>query len=176
MAEELLESKLNKIKNTPLSGDDLMKICPAPIIRVSQLNKYNSIGDMLGMYNYCYLLYEVKPHVGHWCALVLNGNLLEFFDPYGKPIDSQLEFIPEQFAHSSGQDKKILTQLMIESPYELSYNEFSFQRWDKNTKDCGRWCAMRCLLAKMPLEDFNHLFLDGYESGGSDYIISLLTS
>lgn len=176
-----LKKVIDKIKNTPLSGDDLQMICPAPIILIRDLPKIaeaakvrniDPITAMLGKGKCCYLLYEWKNHVGHWCALTLSGNILEFFDPYGKTIDSQIEFIPPKFAAETGQDKKLLTRLMIDCPYELSYNEFGFQAWKKNIKNCGLWSGFRCLLKDMPLEQFNTLFLENYDKGASDDLIA----
>lgn len=171
-----IENQLDIIKGIPLSGNDLQKIAPGKVILIRDLGLYSSIDEMIHPHDCCYLLYEFKDRVGHWCCLTRRGGLIEFFDPYGKPIDSQIEFIPGAFAKATGQDRKLLTQLLIDCPYDISYNEFSFQRWDKETKNCGRWCGMRCLLKLMTLEQFNTLFLEDYEKGGSDYIVSLLTS
>jgi hypothetical protein len=174
--EEEVLKLLDKLKNQPLTGGQLQKICPGNIVLIRDLHLYKDIDDLLGPDLHVYLLYESEPHSGHWCALTRNDNLVEFFDPYGEKPDDQLKYIPPNFAKKTKQDQKLLSHLLVDCKYDISYNEFSFQRFDKDTSTCGRWSAMRCLLKKMPLEDFNYLFLTDYENGGSDYIISLLTS
>lgn len=176
ITEKQLTKVLDEAKNTPLSGDDLQRICPGKVILVRDLPKYKNIDELLGDELSCYLLYEInEPNVGHWCCLSRHGNIVEFFDPYSGKPDSQLEYIDDDFASVTGQDQRRLTHMLIDCEYDVAYNEFGFQRFDNKTKNCGRWVGMRCLLKDMPLGDFNQLFLENYEDGGSDYIATLVT-
>ena len=167
-----LKKELDKHKNIPLSGHDVMELVKgqANVVLVRDLPKYNSIDELLEIGGMCYLLYEVEDDMGHWCCVLRtiddhDNSIIEFFDTYGCPPDSQLDFIPTDYAESSGQNKKILTQLLLDemdNNTPIHYNEFGFQKLDKNTKDCGRWCGLRGLLKNISLSDFSHLFMDMY--------------
>lgn len=178
---EKIEKTLEKQMKKPLSGNDLQKIARAPIVLIRDLVKYKSIDELLGNGGGVYLLYEQKDNVGHWCCLTKtitpNGSMtVEFFDPYSGMPDSQLEYIDDDYADKTGQSDRRLTRLLIDCPYDISYNEFGFQRFDDDVSTCGRWVGLRMLLKDMPLEDFNKLFLEHYEPGDSDYIATLLTA
>lgn len=175
MSEKQLAKLVGKAKNTPLSGEDLQKICPGKVVLIRDLDKYKDIDELLGSQLSCYLLYELEDNVGHWCCLSRCGNLVEMFDPYSGLPDSQLSYIDPDYAAKTGQDRKLLTKMLINCDYDVSYNEFGFQIFDADTKTCGRWVGMRCLLKNMPLGNFNELFLENYEKGGADFIATLLT-
>lgn len=161
-------------KNLALSDSDLLDLMKnqANVVTYKDIKKYGTIDSLLGPYNVCFILYEWKPSYGHWTLLSRAGDLLEFFDPYGNFPDSQLALIPEPWKTESGQNVKRLSKLMIECNYDLSYNEYPFQKHHEDTKTCGRWCVVRALLKDLPLEDFKSLFL----SKDSDTFATILTS
>ena len=128
------------------------------IITYSQIRNYGSIDQLLGSWGVCFVLYEWKEHYGHWCLLIKSGKLLEFFDPYGGFPDSQLHHVPEAMKVKLGEDYPYLSRLMMHFEGDLSYNEFQFQKLDKETKDCGRWCILRAELKDAPLKVFADLF------------------
>ena len=97
--------------------------------------------------------------------------MVEFFDPYGKFIDDQLEYIPVNFRKISNQDYPHLTALLYNSKYNLSYNQYPFQKLKDNIKTCGRWTALRIMFRDMPLDDFAKLF----NNSDSDNLATLLT-
>lgn len=144
----------------------------ANIILYRDIHKYKSINEMLSPFNACFILFESQPRYGHWCALIkVNPYLLEFFDPYGTYPDDTLGFIPPKFAKESFQDHPYLSYIMMKSPYNLSFNEYQFQKKEPNIRTCGRWSAMRILFKDLPLEDFKRIFLKG-----SDKLVTKLTT
>lgn len=172
--QKIIDEFLEKEKAQPLSDDDVLALVKgrANVIRIIDLDKYHSIDEMLYPYDQCILLYESKPHYGHWCCLTKYGDSLEFFDSYGGFPDEQLDYIDKDFAHESGQDNKYLTQLLLECPYTLSYNDHVFQKMDPKIATCGKWVAVRCMLKELPLEVFKDLFFGKY----SDNLAAFLTS
>lgn len=172
-----LQKVIDQYKNIALSDKEVLKLVEgrANIILYPELHNYSSIDEILEPYGACFLLYEAQPHFGHWCCLLKThdkkGPLIEFFDPYGGFPDSQRRYIPELFRKLSHQDVPHLSYLLLKSPYELSYNQYHFQKMKKGVRDCGRWCALRIILRDVPLDQFAYLFNNRY----SDDLATILT-
>lgn len=146
---------LQDYEDIALSDKQLRDLAPdANLILYPELIKYQTIDDVLGPDLATILLFEAKPGYGHWCCLFRRGNLIEFFNPYGGYPDDSLEHIPMHFREISNQLVPYLSELMMRSPYELSYNEHAFQKHKKDVKTCGRHCAVRLALRMLPLDDY----------------------
>lgn len=125
----------------------------ANLTTVNNLRKYNHIDDVLGEHGAVILLYEMKPHNGHWvCLFRLNDNTLYFFDPYGLKPDEQLKF--------GKYSKPYLGQLLSNSGYNVKYNNKDIQRYCKSVSTCGKFVAFKLLFRNMPNNKFISLFLD----------------
>lgn len=165
---------IHKYRDVALSNQEIEKLVngKANIIVYPELSKYNNLDEIFYPYDICFILYETKLHYGHWCVIFkLNDKEIEFFDPYGGYPDTQLKFIPENFRIISNQDIPHLSYLMFFSPYELSYNQYRFQKYRKDIKTCGRWCSVRALFRRLSLEEFKDLFNDN----NGDDLVTLLT-
>lgn len=170
-----IENVLDEYKDIPLSDNDIMELLKGKtnIILYSSMHKYDNVNQLIDPYGCCVILYEAKPHSGHWCCLTLHDKELEFFDSYGGEIDTQLDYIPKKFAEESNQDYPYLLRLIAENnEYDVSYNEFDFQELNKNVKTCGRWTCLRIMLKELPLNDFRDLFFNEY----SDDLATFLTA
>jgi hypothetical protein len=175
---------LNKYADIALSDKEVLKLINgrANLILYPDLHKYTSIDQILEPYGACILLYEAKPRYGHWCCIFkVNDRLLEYFNPYGGfhegfP-DESLEYIPMDFRLKSHQYYPYLSMLMYNSPYQLSYNEYPFQKHNQNIKTCGRWCAIRIVFKNYSLNEFSDLikFLKKKLNINSDQLVTLLT-
>ena len=172
---------LSNYENIALSNKDILYLLDgkANIVMYPDLYKYNNIDEILDPYGACILLFESKPKYGHWCAIFKTSNTtLEFFNPYGGYPDDSLEYIPMHFREISNQLYPYLTILMINSPYQLSYNEIQFQKHNKNIKTCGRHCVVRLLYRYLSLyEYYNDLKNLSDDTGYNfDQLVTLLTS
>jgi hypothetical protein len=171
---------IKQYKDIALSDKEVLKLIngKANLILYPDLYKYETIDEILEPYGACILLFEAKPNYGHWCCIFkVNDNLLEFFNPYGGYPDDSLEYIPMRFRVVSHQYYPHLSWLMINSPYELSYNEYEFQKHGKYIKSCGRWCALRLNCRYMSLDDF-HSFIEKTKTIlkiSNDELVTLLT-
>ena len=148
---------IKQYQDIALSDKELLKIIDgkANLVLYPDLINYKTIDDVLGPHDACILLFEAKPHYGHWCCLFkVTDRLIEFFNPYGGYPDDSLKYIPDHFRKVSNQDYPYLSWLLINSPYELSYNEHKFQKQEKDIKTCGRWCGIRLACRHMSLEQF----------------------
>ncbi|HLX52494.1 MAG TPA: hypothetical protein VKR58_01040 [Aquella sp.] len=168
---------INEYKDIALSNSDVLKLVngKANIILYPELVNYNSIDEILEPYGACFLLFEarLKPFpYGHWCCLFkLDNQTIEFFNPYGGYPDDSLEYIPMDIRKQSNQDYPYLSWLMINSPYDLTYNEHKFQKHGNNIKTCGRWCAVRLLCRNSNLEQFTKIF----KNKNGDELVTLVT-
>jgi mRNA-degrading endonuclease YafQ of YafQ-DinJ toxin-antitoxin module len=176
-----MDKQLLKVyEDIALSDSDLMKLVDnkANLVLYPELVDYNNIDDVLGKYRACVLLFEAKPGYGHWVCLFRNGNLIEFFNPYGGYPDDSLDFIPMHFRKVSNQLEPYLSMLLMHSPYELSYNEHAFQHHGKNIKTCGRHCAMRLIFRDLDLDSYTDMIEDLCEDldTDADGVVSMMTA
>lgn len=171
---------LKEYEDIALSDKEVLKLIDkkANLILYPDLINYNTIDEILDPYGACILLFEAKPKYGHWCCIFkINDTLLEFFNPYSGYPDDSLEYIPMHFRLISNQYYPYLSLLMLNSPYELSYNEYKFQKHNKNIKTCGRWCAIRINFRYYSLDQFKEIidFLKKKLNINGDELVTLLT-
>ena len=79
-----------KLINKALSDDDIGTIlgADAKIIRYSELRHIDDLDDLLTKdMDYCIILYEDRPAIGHWPALSKYNGIYEHFDSYGNRPD-----------------------------------------------------------------------------------------
>lgn len=144
----------------PLSNHDLNYLLDnkCSIIAYPEIKKYNSLDQLLYPHDCCIILYKSRPSFGHWCVIIkIDDNKVEYFNPYGGLVDNSLDFLNSKFRKESGQDHKYLSQLMIDSPYELFYNEFPFQETGKNINTCGRHCGVRALMKNSNIYEYKNM-------------------
>jgi hypothetical protein len=144
-------------ENIALSDKQVLQLVPAHLVLYPDLTKYKTIDQVLGPETACLLLFEAKPNYGHWCCLFRTGNDIEFFNPYGGYPDDSLNYIPLHFREVSNQLVPYLSMLLIESPYNLSYNEHRFQKRSADIKTCGRHCAVRLAFRDLSLAAYSKL-------------------
>lgn len=157
---------LNKLKDKALSDTEVLKLVnnEAKLVLYPNLYKYKSVDDLLGKFGACVILYESRPSYGHWCAIFkVKPNELEFFNSYGDSTrhegmpDATLKFIPKEFQKISNQDHTYLADLMVNSLYKLSYNQYKFQGEGKGIKTCGRHVACRLRMRHLSLDEYYRL-------------------
>jgi hypothetical protein len=156
-----MSKKLKKYIDIALSNTDVLDIVNkrANLILYPDLHKYKDIDQVLGRYGAAFILFCSKPRYGHWVALIKRGNIIEFFNSYGGFPDDTLDYIEPKYRKESNQFHTTLSRLMYDSPYELEYNEFPFQKKGGSIKTCGRHAAYRILLKDLDLYEYK-AFLD----------------
>lgn len=155
-----MDKYINLLKQKPFSGRDIIEAVggETKIITYPELYKYDTIDELVHPHNCCVILYQTKPRYGHWvCVIKHDDNSLEFFDPYGGSVDTQLNFIPEQFRKQSRQDFPQLIRLFLNSPYNIVINRMKIQKFTKDVSSCGRHCAFRLILKHIPLMQYQKL-------------------
>lgn len=180
-----MDKFLKHYENIPLSNKDIKNLLNnrVKIELYPNLHKYDNIDDLLGPYGACIILFESMPKYGHWCCIFkINDELIEFFNPYGSvehgwPDDSLLQ-ISDDFRKISNQLVPRLSLLMLNSPYQLSYNEYPFQEHNRNIKTCGRHCVVRIFNKHLNLEDYCKYLdfeCDKHNLNTYDQLVTLLT-
>lgn len=163
-----------------LSDKEVLKIVhgKAKIILYPQIHEFKNINQLLSPYGAAFILYESQPNYGHWCLLFkVNKNTLEFFNPYNGIPDENLDNIPKQFRIESYQNFPYLAKLMYDSDYNLTFNEYQFQEYQRNIKTCGRHCAVRLVCRNMSLKKYKK-FMDKWTKKlniSYDEFVTLLT-
>lgn len=149
-------SIIDRYKEIALSDKEVLRLVEgrANIVLYPELSKMKSIDEALEPYGACFILFLSKPNYGHWCALIRRGKTLEFFNPYGGYPDDTLEYVPVNFRDKSNQNFTYLTKLLIDSPYDLEYNEHKFQKMKPNVKTCGRHSAFRIMMQVLSLDEY----------------------
>ena len=172
---------LEHLEAKPLSGGDILDAVDGQtkVIRYSAIHRFRTIEQLLAPFDSAVILYETRKGFGHWTCVFLNRKtgVLEFFDPYGKPIDSQLNFIPKDIKEATHQDYPYLAKLMLASPYKLAYNQEPLQKSKNDINSCGRHVAMRLIMRDLGIKEYLQ-FLKQQRGGAlnPDGVVSMLTA
>jgi hypothetical protein len=175
---------LKKYADMALSDTELLKIVDgrASVILYPNLINYKNIDEVLGPFRAAFILFcsEYTPtkKFGHWCLVFQQDHgIIEFFNPYGGYPDDSLNYISPKVQKESNQFHTTLSKLMLNSPYELSYNEFPFQKHGNEIKTCGRWCSVRLEFRAMDIYEFKK-FIDNISTRlkiSPDEFVTLMT-
>lgn len=169
---------LKKLKKKALSNKDIIDNVKHNISFVTypELENFNSLDDVFDDNKSILILYLQSPNFGHWtCLNKLGNNLIEFFDPYGILIDNELKFNSKELNDKLEQDAPFLSKLMIDSQYNLSYNEFSFQEEASNINTCGRHCIVRMNHLNLSLNQYKNVFSKLKKFLSPDDVVTIMT-
>jgi hypothetical protein len=158
-------AKLLKAERIALSDEDMLNAVggKAKVILYPDLMNYQNIDDVLSPYGAAFLLYETRLNYGHWTLLFKRknyrsaGSTIFFFNSYGGDEglpDDPLKYISKKFRLKSNQCYPYLSQLLIDCPYDLDYNNYKYQNKKTGTNTCGRWCIVRLLCKKLSSDEF----------------------
>ena len=140
-----------------LSDKEMLKLLPdkTKIVTYDELMHLNDIDEILYPTGCCVILYFLKSSSGHWSALHVTGDILNFFCSYGLLMDSsQFDNVSKEVMEAKNQTKKYLTQLIAKSRYKrISYNDEELQAYGVAT--CGRYCVLRIWLRFLNDKDFD---------------------
>jgi|TARA_R110001592_G_scaffold157146_1_gene387939 hypothetical protein len=173
-----MDKLIAEAENIELSGADLKAITKQEtnILAYHELEKYDSLKEFLGKDNCCIILYETQENRGHYCCVFLrpeDENVVEFFDPYGNPPDSQLKFASYNLKFGNPYLTHFLNKWKNNGG-KVVYNDTKLQDWKPHINTCGRWCSTRILLKKQNIETFVDLFTKNRFYRG-DFWVSALT-
>jgi len=173
-----IDKDIHNAESIDLTENDIKRIIDgkALIITYSELEKYNTINELLELYEAAVILYETKKNFGHWVCIFINNNgELEFFDSYGLYIDEELKIAPDyNMRMHNGVLVPHLSALVSKSKYKLVYNKKQLQKVLEHVNTCGRWVAMRLRFRDISLNEFINLFTKN-QYYDSDFWISAMS-
>lgn len=97
------------------------------------------------------ILYQQKKNVGHWTLLTKTPEGIEFFDPYGYPVDTEFKMLEWKQPHYLA---NILSKLA--DKVQINYNQYDFQSKMDGVNTCGRWILLRQWLSDMTIDQFKN--------------------
>lgn len=178
MTPKQLKKLIDKNKGKALSNNDIKDQLKGQVkvISYDELSKYNNIDELLSPYDSVVILYETAKDFGHWVCLFKTVDkkgeeIVSFFDPYSLKPDDQLNFINTKFRKENNEYYPYLSDLLLNSPYPIEYNEHPVQKLKDGTNTCGRWCIMRLRLKHLPLDEFYKLFKADKNFTSDDLVI-----
>lgn len=122
------------------------------IIKYSELARYNSIEEILpNDFDYIIILIENNFNSGHWVCLIRMKNIIECFNSYGIPIDSEFRFVPDWIERWLREDTRFLSKLIKNAPdrFTIISNKVKFQSDSDMVATCSRWVIFRIEMARM---------------------------
>lgn len=139
---------------SPLSNHDIQAALPGVrIVQYKDLMLYDNIDDVFGDSDTVILFINQDTPVGHWVSLHRTGDVISYFDSYGKPPDSfkitpKLKTLGITYPH--------LTWLLYYSDCHIEY--FPYRMQGRGTATCGRWAMLSVVLNELSDSDFRDLF------------------
>ena len=157
-----------------LSGIDILNNVKCNLIQYKDVNKYNSIKELLGPTKKCVILYHTKRDYGHWTALYEYNGTIFFFDSYGFIPDDELKYLHKDLKAELNSNHRYLTQLLYNSNKPVEYNEYQLQERKKNVNTCGRWVILRLKYPQISVDNFYDIFKQSSQYINNDELICLL--
>ena len=150
------------LQKKSFSGKDIMNLIDgkANMITYPELSRFSHIDQVLGRHGACVILYLTKQNYGHWCCMFRKyrkPKTIIFFDSYGTIPDDELLEIPAHMNKKLGQNRAFLSQLLLDSGYDVEYNDKKLQKFAKDVNTCGRWTGFRLAVRRLDTELFSIL-------------------
>jgi len=172
-----IDTLIKNSEKVSLSDSDILKITEnkCKVFAYQELENYKTIDQALGEHGAAVILYQHEENFGHWVAVFkVNENTIEFFDPYGISMDSEIEFSPYQIRRHEGTKVAHLSHLIEQSEYDLIENKVPLQKNKKDVNTCGRFSALRIRFRNIPLKEFYNM-LRNTKCYDPDFMVSAMT-
>lgn len=134
---------LDKLVHLPTSDKYILSKIKTNIIIYPELRRYRNIDDLFVDDSFIVLYENTAGNIGHWVCVIRRKKILSYFDSYGRLPDPP-EYLKGEYPH--------LSRLLYNSPYNLEYNEYDYQRAGVST--CGHHVIVRVLFKYRPLQEY----------------------
>ena len=144
---EQLYDELKRKEQHGIDDSAILNAINTNVLSYSDLEKYDTVDQILKN-DSCVILYEntTPDGSGHWVCIIKRNGIIHYFDPYGRILDVD-KYLNGRY--------KALTRILLNSPYEVYYNPYDFQK--KGVKTCGRHVITRILLKKYSIDDYKKI-------------------
>tara|TARA_R110002153_G_scaffold97971_1_gene232921 strand:- start:9152 stop:9667 length:516 start_codon:yes stop_codon:yes gene_type:complete len=150
------------------------------VIKYGDLSNYDTIEDLLPKKkDYKIMLIETQPSVGHWVAILRDGDHYEYFDSYGVNPTSHLKSISSYMKSMLGMKPNDINKLLSKIPKSnFKYNKMKLQKMEDGINTCGRWVITRIqdFLKGGSLIDYQNKIKKGSKMNGmstDEYVVSI---
>ena len=174
MSKHSLKTLINNSEKIELTGEQMNLITEGKcrIVPYQELENCKSIDECFDGKDGLILLYQHQENEGHWCIIMKVGNnTLEFFDPYGLKMDSEISFSDFNLRIHQGQKVPHLTHLVEQSDYKLIQNTQQLQKYKHYVNTCGRHVCVRFRMREFSLKQYVNLF----KGLDPDFYVSAMT-
>jgi hypothetical protein len=135
-----------------------------------ELSGIQTASQLFATHNYICVLYETRRNYGHWVLLSrIDDNTVEFFDPYGFRLDSELKYISDYHRKELDEFVPHLTNILKDQKIVSSTRQFQKRAEDVNT--CGRHCIQRYRLRDMDLHEYSRFMFASRND--PDYLVTI---
>jgi hypothetical protein len=137
---------------TPLSAAEIVQKIGCAFLPYSRMHQITHIDELLPC---SLILYELE-RVGHFCCVFENSQGINFFDPMGFKIDSELNLTNPNRIKALKHDYTYLINLLLNQDKPVIYNEYKLQK--PGTSTCGHWCTIRMIYSNLQCDEFAKCF------------------
>lgn len=123
------------------------------IVLYKQIGHYRTLDQLLGISDAVIILYPAKSDEnGHWVCLFRFGNRIEFFDPYGMPVE-------DEWQHTLVSHPRYLARLLAYHTNGIEYNDIPYQQFGPGITTCGRHVLLRLMNKDLTNNEYK-VFMD----------------
>ena len=164
---------ITKIEEKPLGFDELKRMLGSDLnktklINYDELQNVKSLPALFDEKEAVIILLQIEapdaPKVGHWIALLDQGDHYEHFDSYGLSADEELALTHEE---------PWLSQLLAKAEKRVTDSGTRFQAVREHVNTCGRWCVARVRMQKLTLDHFKDVIDQSHSV--PDVTVALMT-
>lgn len=142
--------------NYAVTNYDILRFFPhSKILSYAELSNISNVEELFTNDNKCFILYELTADYGHWILLFLKGSVIFFFDSYGLFPDKELLFVTSVAKNIT---YPFLSELFIQTPKSIDYNQYKLQKFSRGINTCGKWCIVRALSENLSTNEFYNYF------------------
>ena len=141
------------VEGYSLSDDDIRRILGpgCKIIHYPQLAGL-TLDTLFGTDGTVVILFETEAvNQGHWICMLSHPNEVEVFDPYGKAIDTEREWLSSGKLAKLGETQPLIHQILEGFGGRITHNTRKLQEDASGVNTCGRHSAVRCLNRRIRL-------------------------
>ena len=167
-----MEKIIDQAESVSLSSSDLLKICQGKvnIFTYPQLAGLSSWQELFEDANdSCIVLYETRLGYGHWVCLLRYPTHIEFFDPLGWKMDTELGVIENYYRTVLNEIQPHLSYLL--KSVRVVSNTTALQKQSEKVNTCGRHCCVRVRFRAYALKEYLALF----RNKNADKLVTMLT-
>jgi len=175
-----LEKLVAEYIKTPLSGNEIYRLCGVQPILYSELSNYKTLEQLLAKTKkpYAIILYQTSSKTdGHYNCIGVNGDGCPYhFDPYGFP-DTKIQQLAPYDKKLPNYIDPLLEAYAKKHNKQYQVNTIDFQSKGGGTADCGRWSGLCAILSQfMSFKQMGELFFNNQSSYlRGDNVATLLT-